>query len=239
MGPTRFEGKRVFLTGAGSGIGAATFELFQQEGAKVFGIDVNPAEGQTKCDVTDPDAVVAAVTQAVDTLGGLDTVINVAGINTMSRMEDLPLERWERILAVNLTGPMLVTRAALPHLRESRGAVVTVASISGMRAQPYLSAYGASKAALLQLMKSVAVEVAGDGVRVNCVCPGWVGSLEETTMGLVIPEDIDAALLARLRGVLPGVTEQGDIAESIAYLASDAAGSVTGTALVVDRGTIW
>lgn len=239
MESKRFVGKRVFMTGVASGIGAATFALFRREGAEVFGVDVNPAEGQTKCDVADPDAVEQAVAEAAETMGGLDVAVNVAGINTMSRMEDLPFERWERILAVNLTGPMLVTKAALPHLRRSKGAVVSVASISGMRAQPYLSAYGTSKAALLQLTKSIAVEVAADGVRVNCVCPGGVAMDEDRSTGVQLPEGINLTLLSRMRGVLPGTITRDDIAEAIAYLASDAAQSVTGTSLVVDRATIW
>lgn len=236
---TRFDGRRVFMTGVASGIGAATYDLFRAEGAKVYGVDVNPGEGQAKCDVADPEAVEESVGAAAAEFGGLDVVVNVAGINTMSRVEDLPLERWNRILAVNLTGPMLVTRAALPHLRDTKGAVVTVASVSGMRAQPYLSAYGASKAGLLQLMRSLAIEFAADGVRVNCVCPGGVGAIDPESAKSFVPAGIDMSLLARLRGVLPGVTDQGDIAEAIAYLASDAARSVTGTHLVVDRGTTW
>ena len=133
MGPTRFEGKRVFMTGGASGIGAATFASFRSEGLRGRR---EPAEDQTKCDVADPEAVEQAVAAAVDAFGGLDVVVNVAGTYTMSRLEDRSIERWERILAVNLTGPMLVTKAALPHLRETKGAVVSVASVSGCGRSP-------------------------------------------------------------------------------------------------------
>ncbi|WP_345680205.1 SDR family oxidoreductase [Yinghuangia aomiensis] len=237
----RFQDKRVFITGAASGIGAATYELFRREGARVVGVDVNASDDLLHCDVADPESVTRAMKETVDGLGGLDICVNVAGINAMVSFEDMTLEVWQKILGVNVTGPMLVTKAALPHLRESRGNVVTVASISGMRAQPYFSAYGTSKAGLLNLMKSLAVELAADQVRVNCVCPGGVGALPSPDEAAQIPglDGIDLSLLMRMQGVLPGVTEQADIAEAIAYLASDAARSVTGAALVVDRATVW
>ncbi|MFF5966461.1 SDR family NAD(P)-dependent oxidoreductase [Streptomyces collinus] len=238
----RFRGKRVFVTGAASGIGATTFELFRREGAQVVGVDLTAADGLVHCDVTDPESVTHAMTETVDRLGGLDVCVNVAGTNALMPFADMPLDQWQNILAVNVTGPMLVTQAALPHLKQSRGNVVSVASVSGLQAQPYFSAYGTSKAGLLMLMKSIAVELAADHVRVNCVCPGGVGKLptrEDAGERLDIPDGIDMSLLGRMRGVLPGVTEQDDIAQAIAYLASDSARSVTGAALVVDRATVW
>lgn len=235
----RFEGKRVFITGAASGIGAATAALFSREGARVEGVDVSAADGVSHCDVTDPASVSAAMAAAVGRLGGLDVCLNVAGINRFSKIEDLSLELLNFHLAVNLAGPMLVTQAAVPHLRRSKGNVVTVASISGMQGQPYNSAYCASKGGVLLLMRSLAVELASSGIRVNCVCPGGVATPMSAGATSSLPGDVDHGFFARMQGTIPGQMPPSDIAEAIAYLASDAAASVTGTALVVDRGTLW
>lgn len=235
----RFEGKRVFITGAASGIGAATAALLVREGALVEGVDVAAAAGVAHCDVTDPASVAAAMTAAVDRLGGLDVCLNVAGVNRFAKIDDLSIELLNLHLAVNLAGPMLVTQAAVPHLRRSRGNVVTVASISGLQGQPYNSAYCASKGGVLLLMRSLAVELASVGIRVNCVCPGGVATPMSAGATSTLPADVDFGHFARMQGTIPGQMPPSDIAEAIAYLASDAAASVTGTALVVDRGTLW
>ena len=126
------------------------------------------------CDVSDGASVGAAVATAAERLGGLDVVVNVAGIDQFRRFEDLDVATWQRHLGVNLTGPMLISHAALPHLRASRGNIVTIASIAGLRAQPYQAAYCASKGGVIMLMKSLALELAADGIRVNTICPGGV-----------------------------------------------------------------
>lgn len=234
----RFEGKRVFLTGAASGIGAATRSLFEREGAAVVGVDIAAADGVLPCDVARPDSVAAAMAAAVERLGGLDVCLNVAGINRFAKIEDLSLDLLNRHLAVNLAGPMLVTQAALPHLRRSKGNVVTVASISGMQGQPYNSAYCASKGGVLLLMRSLAVELAPAGVRVNCVCPGGVDTPMAAGATGTLTGDVDRSLFSRMMSPVPGVMPPEHIAEAIAYLASDAAASLTGTSLVVDRGTL-
>jgi meso-butanediol dehydrogenase/(S,S)-butanediol dehydrogenase/diacetyl reductase len=234
----RFDGKRVFITGTASGIGAATADLLTDEGAMVFGVDIAPGDGLMSCDVSDPDSVAAAVAAAAKHLGGIDICVNVAGINLFSKLSDLTLELFNRHLAVNLTGPMLVTQATLPHLKASRGNVVSVASISGLQGQPYNAAYCASKGGLILLMKSLAVELAADGIRVNCVCPGGVDTPLSAGAAASLPPDADLNLFARMNGVFPGFMPPSDVAEAVAYLASDAAASVTGTTLVVDRGTL-
>jgi NAD(P)-dependent dehydrogenase (short-subunit alcohol dehydrogenase family) len=237
----RFEGKRAFVTGAASGIGAATVELLSAEGARVVGADIAPAEGVMRCDVTDRASVASAVEGAVEQLGGLDICANVAGVDVFSTFEDLSLELFDRHLSVNLVGPMLVTQAALPHLKRSKGNVVTVASISGLQGQPYNSAYCASKGGVLLLMRSLAAELAAHGIRVNCVCPGGVETPLVAGATKDLPPDTDFGLFDRMGGVLDGggYMPPSHVAESIAYLASDAAASVTGAALVIDRGTLW
>ena len=165
-------------------------------------------------------------------------VVNVAGIVRFTRIEHLELEDWQRHLAVNLTGPMLVSQAALPHLVASRGNIVTVASIAGLKGQAYTAAYSASKGGVVVLMKSLALELADRGVRVNCVCPGGVDTPMLGPVAASIPEGAAPKLLDRLQGVLPGLVRADEVAEAIAYLASDAARMVTGSALVIDGGTL-
>ena len=237
--PVRFADKRVVVAGAAGGLGAATVDLFEREGASVVGLDVVDGPGCITCDVTDEHSVHQGVEQAVTNLGGLDVCVNCAGINYFSTFDTLGLEAWNRHLAVNLTGPMLVTQAALPHLRLSRGNVVTVASISGIQGQPWNAAYCASKGGLLLLMKSLAVELAADGIRVNSVCPGGIDT-DMSANAVAGLGPVDFSLFSRMMGVLStDMMPPNHVAEAIAYLASDAAASVTGASLVVDRGTLW
>ncbi len=236
----RFEGKRVLVTGASGGIGRATVELFGAEGAAVVGVDLraDADSGTIACDVSEAASVTAAVATATDRLGGLDVLVNVAGIDQFRRFADLEVATWERHLGVNLTGPMLASHAALPHLKESRGNIVTVASIAGLRAQPYQAAYCASKAGVIMLMKSLALELAADGIRVNTVCPGGVETdLPMAAAAEHADSDLDWSLLMESSGARYGFMPPSDISDAIAYLASDTAASVTGAVLSVDRGT--
>ncbi|MGA8847883.1 MAG: SDR family oxidoreductase [Nocardioides sp.] len=236
----RFEGKRVLVTGAAGGIGRSTVDLLVEEGAAVVGVDlrVNDELDLVVCDVSNRDSVDGAIAVAVDRLGGLDVLVNVAGIDQFRRFGDLDVTTWERHLGVNLTGPMLMSQAALPHLRESRGSIVTVASIAGLRAQPYQAAYCASKAGVIMLMKSLALELAADGIRVNTVCPGGVETeLPMAAAAEHADSDLDWSLLMESSGARYGFMPPRDISDAIAYLASDAAASVTGAVLSVDRGT--
>ncbi len=234
----RFEGKRAIVTGASGGVGRSTAELLEEEGATVVGLDLTAGDGVLACDVSDEGSVRAAVAQAAEQLGGIDVVVNVAGIDQFRRFEDLDTATWQRHLGVNLTGPMLVTHAALPHLRESRGNVVTISSIAGLRAQPYQASYCASKAGVIMLMKSLALELAADGIRVNTICPGGVQTDLPTNAAAEHPDtDLDWGLLMETAGARYGFMPPRDIADAIAFLASDAAASVTGAVLSVDRGT--
>ena len=235
---TRFAGRRALVTGAASGIGAATVALLRSEGADVVGVDLRPAGDVRVGDVTDPASVSTFVADAAASLGGLDLLVNVAGIVHFSRIEDLTLEDWERHLAVNLTGPFLVSQAAVSHLITSRGCIVTVASVAGLKGQAYTSAYSASKGGTVLFTKSLALELADRGVRVNCVCPGGVDTPLIGPAAASIPADADPKLMDRLPSVIPDFIRPDEVAEAIAYLASDAARMITGTALVIDGGTL-
>lgn len=234
----RFEGKRALVTGAAGGIGRSTVELLASEGADVVGVDLVEGDDVLACDVSDAASVTAAVAAATERLGGLDVLVNVAGVDRFRRFEDLDVATWQLHLGVNLTGPMLMSHAALPHLRASRGNIVTIASIAGLRAQPYQAAYCASKGGVIMLMKSLALELAADGVRVNTVCPGGVQTdLPGQAAAEHADSNLDWDLLMESAGARWGFMPPSDIADAVAYLASDAAASVTGAVLSVDRGT--
>lgn len=231
----------AFVTGVASGIGRAVAARLRDDGAAVVGLDLR-AEGPEGVevvagDVTDRSAVEAAIGHAVERHGRLDVVANVAGIPQFGRVDDLDDDEWHRSLDVNLTGPFLVCRAALAHLRATRGCIVNVASIAGLEGQAYTAAYCASKGGLVLLTKALAVELAGDGVRVNCVCPAAVDTPLLAEVAPRIPVDGDPRLLDRMQMLLrPGVIAPADVAAAVAYLASAEAGMMTGVALPLDGG---
>ena len=229
-------GPVALVTGAAGGIGAATVTRLRDDGFVVAGFDVRPGDGVEMLDVTDAASVESAVASVIAAHGRLDLVANVAGISQFGRVEGLTDDEWHRNLAVNLTGPFTVIRAALPHLRAARGCVVNVASIAGVHGQAYTAAYSAAKGGLVMLTKALAVELAPDGVRVNCVCPAGVDTPLVAEVAGKIPPDADRALMARMNMLLPGLVSPEEVAGAIAYLASDDARNVTGHALVLDGG---
>jgi NAD(P)-dependent dehydrogenase (short-subunit alcohol dehydrogenase family) len=234
----RFEGKVAIVTGAASGIGAAVAEKFTAEGAQVVGVDIaGDGEQVRRVDVTSPEQVQGIVAQTVEEHGGLDVLLNVAGVQRFNRVADVTLDEWHRNIGVNLTGPFLLSQAAIPHLIERQGNIVTVASNAGIEGQAYNSAYCASKGGVVLLMKALAVELSKEGVRVNCICPGSVDTPLLHRAAHEIPPAADKRLMARLYSLLPRFAPPSEIAELAAYLASDAAGFVTGAAIMIDGGT--
>jgi meso-butanediol dehydrogenase/(S,S)-butanediol dehydrogenase/diacetyl reductase len=230
---TRFAGKRVFLTGAASGIGKATHELFRAEGAEVVAVDMTAAPDVIRCDITDTPAVVEIVTSQ----GPFDVVLNVAGIVRVEHTLDVAMADWDRQIAVNLTAPFAIMQAALPGLIERKGNIVNIGSIAGVRGQAYSAAYCASKGGIVMMTKALALEYARRGVRVNSVCPGGVWTPLVEGVAKALPSDLNEKLMQRTYNVLPpGFADPSEIAEAIAYLASDAARSVTGAAFMIDGG---
>jgi len=241
----RFSGKSVLVTGAASGIGRATAILFAAEGAQVTIGDVNDAGlAETASMMARParivpyDAVdhaschrlVAAAAES-----GLDVVCNIGGIHDWGPSPALDESRFERSIAINLTSLFAICRTALPHLVESGGNIVNVASAAGMVGVAYNAAYCAAKHGVIGLTKSLAVEFAGQGVRVNAICPGMVNTPMIHAPRTERPEGIDWALTARNAPKLAsGACEPEDIAGAIAWLASDMARKVTGIAMPVD-----
>ena len=239
---------RALVTGAASGIGRATAILLAGRGAAVACLDVN-ADGLAEtaaaigeralpipCDVTDLAAVEAAVSQAAADLGGLDAVANVAGVGDFTGdVAEIAPEEWARVLAVNLTGPFHVSRAAIPHLRAAGGgAIVNVSSQFGLVGCLASPAYCASKAGLIGLTRAMAIDHTEEGIRVNCVCPGPV----DTPM--LAWTDATPELTARERGRTQGRNLSGrsgrpeEIAATIAFLLSDDVGFMSGSVVAVD-----
>ena len=247
----RFEDKVALVTGAASGIGRATSLRFAQEGAKVWCADLQAeqveitAKSATEigteaearvCDVSDPRDAAACVQACVDRFGRLDVLCNVAGILRFDYFHELELEDWNRVLAVNLTGTFLMCRAALPHLLESGGNIVNTSSTSALAGLAYGAAYGASKAGVLALTHSIAVEYAGQGLRANAVCPGSILT-PMTSGGAGLPAKVDPKLIRRAMA-LDKPRGPETVAGVIAMLASEDGAHINGEQIRVDGGTL-
>jgi meso-butanediol dehydrogenase / (S,S)-butanediol dehydrogenase / diacetyl reductase len=226
--------KIVLVSGAAGGIGSAVAERLTDEGASVVRCDVTPVDGGVVCDVTESSACANAVHETLARHGRLDVLVNVAGIAAGSRVGDLSPETWRRVIEVNLTGTFLLSQAALPALLASSGNIVNMASAAGIQATPYHAAYCASKGGVISLTKSMALELAKSGVRVNAVCPASVDTA--FLRDFVLPEGADIGLLTRSVSPIGRLIEPAEVAAAVAYLASDEARNVNGTTLVIDGG---
>lgn len=238
----------MLVTGAGSGIGRATVHRLVDEGASVLGLDVSgdglaetaetssdPGAVATLVgDVSAPELAAEAVGAAVAHSGRLDLLVNAAGILRFEHSHEADLEQWERILSVNLTGTFRFCRAAIPVLLGQRGAIVNVASTSARFGHPWAAAYAASKGGVLALTKTLAVEYAKAGLRVNAVCPGSIDT--PITGAFQLPEGADGSLLRRIMSPT-GMAGPEVVAAAIAYLGSDDAAHVTGEDIRIDGGT--
>jgi len=246
----RFEGKVALVTGASSGIGRATALRLGSEGAALFLLDVIQegleatgkecreagAEVVTQqCDVSQGEQVEAAVTGCIEHFGRLDALIHVAGILSLEHTHEVTLESWNRVLGVNLTGTFLLCKAALPHLLQSRGNIVNTSSTSALAGMPYGACYGATKAGVLALTRTLAVEYAKQGLRANAVCPGSI--LTAMTSRSNLPEEMDFELLRR---AMPLDKPRGPetVAAVIAMLASEDGAHINGESIRVDGGTL-
>ncbi len=245
-----FHETRALVTGASSGIGRATALLLAQAGARVMATARNhdalkalseEAGGAGTIDalagdLTDETFRRKLVNQTAGSLGGLDLLVNAAGIIASADWEHTSLEEWDRMMDINLRSLFALTRLALPHIRKTRGSIVNVSSVTGTRAFPGVLAYCVSKAATDQLTRCLALELAPAGVRVNAVNPGVVVTNLHRAGGM--PEDKYAAFLEHSKSTHPlgRVGRPEEVAAAIAYLASSEAGWITGVTLPVDGG---
>ncbi|MGW1544904.1 SDR family NAD(P)-dependent oxidoreductase [Streptomyces sp. NPDC002309] len=237
---TDFEGLRALVTGGASGIGRAAAELLAERGAQVAVLDLAKTDGpflSYEADVTDDASVRQAVADAVAGLGGLDVLVNNAGIGAQGTIEDNDDAEWHRVMDVNVVGMVRTARACLPHLRRSsHAAIVNTCSIAATAGLPQRALYSATKGAVYSLTLAMAADHVREGIRVNCVNPGtvdtpWVGRLLDAAGD---PAAERAALEARQpTGRLVTAAE---VAGAIAYLAGPLSGGTTGTALAVDGG---
>ena len=237
----RLSGRRVFVTGAGSGIGraCASRSLATTNAPSAARRDAPAVPGAALAvvaDVTSEQSVADAVAQAADACGGLDTVVTCAGVLQSAATHETPLELWDLVLGVNLTGTFLAVRECLPHLLAAGGgSVVTIGSIASVVAGGYAACYDASKGAVLQFTRAVGAEYAHRGIRANCVCPGAVATgLKATSAAVTGPLRSQHATWAE--APISRHADPAEIAAVVAFLCADDSSFMTGSAVMVDGG---
>ena len=248
MADGEFTGKVAIVTGAASGLGRATALAFAREGAKLALADVDAAGLEQTAeaarelgseavvvvtDISEAADCAALPTKVVETFGALDILCNVAGAFRFDRTADITPERWDRIHGVNVRGPFFIIQAAIPHLIESGGSIVNVASASAFLGHAYLTHYASSKAALVNLTKSLAMEYMNTPVRINAVAPGGINTA--MTASSVMPEGIEIPLLMRYVP-MRGSSEPEDLTDLILMLAGPRGKAFHGACINADRG---
>ena len=247
----KFSNKTVVVTGSGSGIGRATALCFAKEGANVVvaDIDLHAAQDTTerikaihgnavafKSDVSDPASVQELVAFTIKTFSGVHAIVNNAAIQVNKTAEDTSFEEWNRQLAVNLGGVFLCSIYFLPHLRETKGSIVNMSSVNGFFVEPTCAGYCATKAAIIGLTKAMAIDHGHEGVRVNCICPGYIDAGLAEGYFQAQPDPARARVEAGKLHALWRIGKPEEVGRVAVFLASDDASFVTGASIVVDGG---
>jgi 3-hydroxybutyrate dehydrogenase len=241
------EARAALVTGAASGIGRAVAARLEEAGMQVLAVDLSPdpdGPGTAhQADLTDEAANAAAVTAALESFGRLDVVVPNAGVQHVAPVQDFPVDRWETIIALMLTSPFLLARAAWPALAESdSGRFIAIASVHALVASPFKAAYVSAKHGLLGLVKTLALEGASDGITATAVCPGYVrtplveGQIAAQARAHGLPEDrvLEEVILAP--HAVKELIEPSEVAEVVAFLASPAGRAFTGVPVTMDQG---
>jgi dihydroanticapsin dehydrogenase len=250
----KLEGKLAVITGAATGIGRATAQLFVQEGARVVIADINEDEAQKtldslngensnawffRADVSRAEDVEALMSNAAERMGGIDVIFNNAGAQRSGPITDFEEAQWDLLMGVNPKSCFLSAKYGVPYLRErGGGSIVNMASIAGLKGGPGMTAYSASKGAVVAFTKALAAELAPDNIRVNCVCPGWIDTpFNQPAIEFMGGREEQEEMVKHAVPLQRQGTPE-EIAPGILYLASDASSYMTGKELVIDGGIL-
>lgn len=241
----------VVITGAGAGIGRASAREFAKEGARVVVADINLAGAKetarqieaaggvarpVETDVSKPDSVERLVAETLKAFSRVHVLFNNAAIQISKTIEDTTVEEWNRQIAINLGGVFLCSKFFLPHLRQTRGNIISMASVNGFFVEPLCAGYCATKAAIIGLTKAMAIDHGKEGIRVNCICPGYIDSgLAESYFQVQLDPAAARAAAGKLHA-LWRIGQPEEVGRLAVFLASDEASFMTGSAVVVDGG---
>ena len=247
----KFENKCVVITGAGSGIGRATAIAFAKEGAQVIAGDINPDGAREtvsiisrengkaaayEVDVSDPGSVKDLVAFSIESFSFVNAVVNNAAIQVNKTVEDTSFEEWTRQLSINLGGVFLCSKYFLPYLRKTRGSIVNMSSVNGFFVEPTCAGYCATKAGIIGLTKAMAIDHGHEGVRVNCICPGYIDAGLAEGYFQSQPDPMRAREEAGKLHALWRIGKPEEVGRVAVFLASEDASFITGAAIVVDGG---
>jgi meso-butanediol dehydrogenase / (S,S)-butanediol dehydrogenase / diacetyl reductase len=245
----RFSGKVALVTGAAAGMGQAISQRLASEGATVVGADLDAAGLKetaasitdagggafepVELDVSDPSACRRVVDEAASSHGRLDVLGNIAGISRAEHVTDVTEQRYRQMMAVNVDGCFFLAQAAIPHLLETDGSIINIASNAGLMGQAYTVVYCMTKGAIVQMTKALAMEYVKTGLRVNAIAPA--GTMTRMTASFEVPRDVDPELMARYTG-FRGMNDASEVAALFAFLASDECQGIHGAIVSADRG---
>ncbi len=247
----KMKDKIVVVTGAGSGIGKSCAVEFARAGAKVIAADINfigaeetvneiAASGGSafafRTDVSDPSSVMELVNYTITTFGRIDSLINNAAIQVNKTVEDITLEEWNRQMAVNVGGIFLCSKYFLPYLKKSKGNIVNMSSVNGFFVEPMCAGYCTTKAAIIGLTKAMAIDHGHEGIRVNCICPGYIDAGLAEGYFQAQPDPLKAREEAGKLHALWRIGKPEEVGRVAVFLASDEASFMTGASVVVDGG---